>query len=349
MTQLALLLRADASHVLGAGHVMRLIALADAARAAGVAARFIVGGDPAPMLAVLAARGHAAAPAGGALTEDLAAHAAALAPARVAIVLDGRFDPAAVTALVARGLAVAALDDQALAPLPATLIVNPALGAETLADRYPHATVRLLGRAYALLRQDVLAQPRLAPTTARRRVLVTFGGSDPLGATPRMLTALVAAQAAVARAAPLAIDVVIGAQFAHRDPLQHAVALARAAGHAVDLRVQVADLPALMAGVDVAISGAGGTLAELAYLGRPTAAYAIAPDQIEVARAHAATGRVHGGLDLTVADDTALAASLAEFLADDAGRLARAARAADDVDGAGAARVLRGLDALAPG
>lgn len=341
MTAPALLLRADASHALGAGHVMRLVALADAARAIGVCARFVVGGDPAAMLAVLAARGHEAIAAGE--LHELGA----LATAPTAIVLDGRFDPGAVAALVAAGHAVAALDDQATAPLPAPLVINPALGAEAQADRYPHAIIRLLGRAYALLRQDVLAQPRHAPTAARRRVLVTFGGSDPLGATPRMLTALVAAQAQVARGAPLAIDVVIGAQFAHRELLQQAVAAARAAGHAVDLRVQVADLPALMASIDIAISGAGGTLAELAYLGRPTAAYAIAPDQIAVARLHATTGRTHGGLDLSVADDAALVVSLAEFLVDDAGRIARATRAADDVDGDGAARVLQALIALA--
>jgi spore coat polysaccharide biosynthesis predicted glycosyltransferase SpsG len=168
------------------------------------------------------------------------------------------------------------------------------------------------------------------------KVLVSFGGSDPLGATPRAVRAVVGA-------APARIVVVAGAGFRHREELEAAIVLACSAGHVVDYRGPVADMAGLMAGCDVAICGAGGTLAELAYLGRPAAAYAVAPDQVEIAAAQAAAGLVHGGIDLATAEKDALAASVQAFLGDAGRRAEIAARAARTVDGRGAERIVAAL------
>ena len=62
-----------------------------------------------------------------------------------------------------------------------------------------------------------------------------------------------------------------------------------------------------MASCDLAISAAGGTLAELAYLGRPTLAIAIVPDQVANARRHVEAGLVAGGWPLAAVSDRELA------------------------------------------
>jgi len=336
---LALVLRADASHRLGAGHVMRLAALSDAARRSGGRTRMLIGGEPGGLIETLIAAGHDVAWRDPREDDraEIARHAAAI-HART-VVLDGPdLDAAMIEPLTAAGLNVAALDD-GTARLRAPVIINPGFGAEERRDLYPFARLALLGRDYALLREVVLRWPRGGLVTrapGALRVLITFGGSDPQGATPRAVRALIGA-------APADVVVVWGGSARHGDALIAAAAAARDAGHLVECSGPVDDLPALMACCDLAICGAGGTLAELAYLGRAAAAYAVAPDQVALAAAQAAAGLAHGGLDLAVTDDDALRASVHAFLADSAARAAMAARATATCDGRGAMRVLAAL------
>jgi spore coat polysaccharide biosynthesis predicted glycosyltransferase SpsG len=335
----ALLLVAEASPALGAGHAMRLSAIADAARAAGVRAPIVLVGDAARVADALARAGHEVATADAASIARRAAELGAKA-----IVLDGPGLAAIAPALRER-FVIAALDDGAPTrpPIPADLIVDPSFDAAAHRDRHAGARERLLGRAYALLRAPFLRVPHGGPAPIARprlRVAVTFGGSDPLGATPRAVNALRGAP-------PLEIVAIAGPGFAHGAALDAALDWARRkGGHTVARVGPVDDMAALLASCDAAIAGAGGTLAELAYLGRPTAAYAVADDQVAIAAAQAAAGLVHGGLDLARVDDRALAADLARFLADPAGRAACAARAAATVDGRGAARVLAAISEM---
>ncbi|MBL8622540.1 MAG: hypothetical protein JNK64_14600 [Myxococcales bacterium] len=343
MTGPRLVLRADASHRLGSGHVLRLAALAEAAIDAGGAATLVVGGDPAASLAVLAERGLPAVAAdgtSGGAAEGAATIALARAHAADAVVVDGpAFTPAYVAAIAAARLRVVAIDDLGLAPPPAEVVVNHNLGAEALAERYPAAATRLLGRRYHLLRREFRALPAGgAPPRGRvERLLITMGGSDPAGATPRVLGAL--------PPGALAVTVVLGPGFRADRALAAGLAAAERAGHRVAVTYQPRDLAALMAGCDLAISAAGGTLAELAYLGRPTVAIAIAPDQVANARRHADAGLAAGGWPLAAVDDRELAATIAALVGDPLARRALAAAATAATDGQGAARVVAHLAA----
>ncbi len=343
MTAARLVLRADASHRLGSGHALRLAALAEAALDAGGAATLVLGDEPAASLAQCAARGLPAVAATGP-SGSAADAAATIALARAggvdAVVVDGpAFAAPYVAALAAAGLRTVAIDDLGLAPPPAAVIVNHNLGAEALADRYPAAAMRLLGRRYHLLRREfrALSAGGAAARARVERLLITMGGSDPAGATARVLGAL--------PPGALAVTVVLGPGFRVDAALTAGVAAATRAGHRVELAHQPADLPARMAACDLAISAAGGTLAELGYLGRPTLTLAIAPDQLANARRHVDAGLAAGGWPLAAVDDRALTAALAALLADPQARRALGAAAAAASDGRGAARVIAALAA----
>ena len=330
-----LILRADAGHHLGSGHVMRLAALAEAALDAGGAARLLIGGEPAASVAALVARGLDAVPLAG---DDAATLRAAGELEADAIVLDGpHFDRGWVGELVASGRAVASLDDRGLAPLPTDVIINPGFGAEALADHYPAATRLLLGRRHHLLRREFRAlRHGGAPLSARvRRVLVTMGGSDPVGATARVLAAVPGRD--------LELVVVLGPGFRDHRSLSAPIAAARARGHRVVLVENPPSPAEVLAACDVAISAAGGTLAELAYLGRPTYAVAIVDDQIALAARQLAAGLVAGGQPLTTLTNETLTADLDALLADGRLRATLAASSAATIDGRGPARILSAL------
>ena len=102
------------------------------------------------------------------------------------------------------------------------------------------------------------------------RVLVTLGGADPQSST-------LAVVAAVQRALPdAALDVVIGPLFGPVPDLDR-----RAAGDPPRLRLHrdLDDLSALMSAADLAVSGGGQTLYELAATGVPTVALCLADNQ----------------------------------------------------------------------
>jgi spore coat polysaccharide biosynthesis predicted glycosyltransferase SpsG len=365
-----LVLRADAGHRLGSGHVMRLAALAEAAVDAGGAARMLVGGEPAASVAALTARGLdalALAPAEAREAAIIARHAHELAAH--AIVLDGpHLDPGWIPALTAAGpgatgtatgtgtgtgtgtrtassacdprpWTIASLDDRGVAPLPTPVVINPGFGAEQLAERYPSSAVRLLGRRYHLLRREFRAFPPGGAPLAEvaRRIVVTMGGSDPVRATARVLIQV--------PAEGHQIVVVLGPGFraADRDELELAATIQRGRGAVVTFIDNPPSLAPILAGCDVAISAAGGTLTELAYLGRPTYAVAIVDDQVDVALRLWRAGLVAGGQPLDALSVTGLGVQLHRFVADVAGQRALAAASAASVDGLGPARILAAL------
>ncbi len=340
-----LILRADAGHRLGSGHVMRLAALAEAAVDAGGAARMLIGGEPAASVLALTARGLDAVALGSELSvgdglDRIAIERAADELDASAIVVDGpHFEPAAVRALGAGLRRVASFDDRGAAPLPTPIVINPGYGAEALAARYPAAAVRLLGRRYHLLRRELRAQPHGGAPLADRvtRVVVTMGGSDPVGATARVVAAV--------PSAGLELIVVLGPGFRDHAALAAAVAQAETRGHHVTQVVNPPALAPVLLACDLAISAAGGTLAELAYLGRPVYAVAIADDQLALAARQRTAGLVAGGHPLAALTDAALADELAAVLADLPTRRALAAAAATTIDGLGPARVLAALGA----
>ena len=103
-------------------------------------------------------------------------------------------------------------------------IVNHNVHADELRNTYVQAKKKLLGRRYAMLRRDIRRYTRgsCRPMTgARLRVIVTFGGSDPVDATSRTLQLL-------SDDRPLELVVIAGPGYHHDLWLRDAIEVAKA-------------------------------------------------------------------------------------------------------------------------
>ncbi|HEX7900451.1 MAG TPA: UDP-2,4-diacetamido-2,4,6-trideoxy-beta-L-altropyranose hydrolase [Planctomycetota bacterium] len=314
----SLLIRADAGTRIGSGHVMRCLALAHAWRDRGGRAAFLTNAPDVEDFETIPA------PEAGDVERAIET-----ARARAAdwVVVDGyRFDSGYLRALRDAGLRVLAIDDHGRAgEYAADAILDVNLAAREDAYRRRPAGARLLlGTRYALLRREFRGlRPAPKPALART-LLVTLGGADPGNATLRVVETL------VARPEPRPETVVLlGPDNPHRSVLERAVA-----GTSIRLETGGPGMAARMAWADAAISGAGGTAWELAYMGVPSMLVVAAENQRPNADALAAAGaalRPEDGLDALLADGPRRA------------RLAERGRAL--VDGRGADRVAAALEA----
>lgn len=283
-----LLVRADAGPEIGAGHVMRTLALAQGLRRAtgcGVTFLSCLGGRGDQGGEALAERIRAAGctvlpldpphPDPGDLSRTLAE----LDRRKDAwLVLDGyHFGPEYQRAVRASGHPLLLFDDcQHQERYHADIILNQNIGAEALAYRADPDTLVLAGLDYVSLRPEFLAaRPERAEAPERaREVLLTMGGADPGNVTSAALQGLLAAPVD-----GLVVRVVIGPSNAHARALE---ALLR--GRTGFEAVRGADMPALMAGADMALTAAGSTCWELAYMGVPMLCVVLADNQENIAR-----------------------------------------------------------------
>lgn len=331
-----ILFRADASHAIGFGHLARIAALVDECHARGRPALVHAGGD----LPMVNAWLHDHELVNRCRSRRVTALVSSVVETGAStVVLDG---PALVNdlapALIERGVKLLVVDDDARLPFAVDTVVNHNLHAPELADSY-RARSLLLGRTYALLRRDIrrLTRGSCRPRRGERlRLIISFGGSDPIGATARTVRLL-------PKTRPLDVVVLAGPAYRDNGALHTAAAAAEAGGHTVDVHRAPADPGALFVTADAAISSGGGTLGELAFLGCPALAFAIVADQKPGAAAQASRGLVAGGDDISALGDDAIRSQIAAFIDNDRWRDELRANALATIDGNGASRVIATL------
>ena len=337
-----LLLRADASTAIGAGHVMRCLALAQAWQEAGGAACFAAVELPDGLAARLAAERIAlrrlhAAPGSRADAEQTAALARELGATWV--VEDGYpFDADYQRNIKDAGLRLVAIDDYGHAGrYVADLVLNQNIyAAESLYPNRAPDTRLLLGTRYALLRREFSPwqawQRTIAPIG--RKILVTLGGSDPGNVTATVLEALLGVDLA-----DLETIVVVGAGNPHLATLE-----ARLQGRpGFQLQYHVSDMPALMAWADIAISASGSTCWELAFLGLPSLLVVLADNQAPIAdRLDACGAAINLGWHASLTSG-AIAGAVTQLASAPERRAHLAGQMRALVDGRGATRVLRAM------
>lgn len=314
---------------IGLGHVVRCLSLARALAAAGASVSFFAGRDArvATMIDVagfdvMEGNWEESPTAAG---ELVAAHRPGMLVVDSYAVTGAMLDT--LHPLVGR---LVAIDDIADRPLPVHTVINGAAGAGNLDYRggLP-GTEYLLGPRYALLDPAYAEEPARHPRPSVERVLVTLGG----GSHPATLGTICRA---VLTLDGVTVDVVAG-------PLTEPGEADEIADARVVVHRGVSPLRPLMLAADVAVSGAGMTLLELAATATPTVYLMLAPNEsnssvFERAGAALAAGSSHApDLGATVA------LQLKRLAGDAALRESLGSRARRLVDGRGAQRVARAL------
>lgn len=338
-----IIIRADASTRIGTGHVMRCLALAQAWQDSGGRAAFAMGMDAPALVDRLTSEGmevvHLSAEPGSSEDAGMTADLAKRMGAGWAVVDGYHFGSDYQRIIKESGLRLLFIDDNGHADhYYADVVLNQNLHAneELYRKREPY-TKLLLGTDYVLLRREFWpwrGLKREIPEVARK-VLVTLGGSDPDKVTLKVIKALQQIE-------QLEIVAVIGGSNLHYEELLSGLE----SNCSTDLKKDVKNMPELFAWADLAISSAGTTAWELAFMGLPSLVLILAENQVNVAEQLESEGiAMNLGLhDLLRAPDVIREISPLLFDVDLRTSMAELGQRA--VDGFGVARV---LDALSGG
>lgn len=275
-----ILMRVDCSPAIGMGHAMRCLALAQQLRARGARVEFACRELPASPLAPLcAAQGHAMHALPGAKADWAADAAQTLAvagngetPEWIVVDhygLDARWE----TLLRPRCGAILVIDDLADRDHDCDLLIDQNFhdaAAERYRDRVPSDCRMLLGPRYALLRTPFSGLARPTRDGMLRRVLVSYGGTDPTGETLKALHGL-----RLAALPELAASVAIGPGNARAEEIR---ALCASIPGTQPIST-VDDLSRLMVDSDIALGAGGITMWERCAMGLPSIVTAIAGNQ----------------------------------------------------------------------
>jgi UDP-2,4-diacetamido-2,4,6-trideoxy-beta-L-altropyranose hydrolase len=326
------LFRADASPQLGAGHVSRCLALAEALAEAGWQISFVVGPDTISTAPFLAKAGYTLRVLDEADADIAALRATAGAAADLLIVDHYGLDAAFETACRTFARKILVLDDATGRRHDCDILVDAAAsGSESYAELVPgHARV-LAGPAYALLRRSFILHRDTALTRRDgrpvREILVSCGATDPANATAAVLGALV----------DITHETMVTVVLASRAP--HVNSVRERLQAKARLLLDVDDMAELMTNADLAIGAPGSTAYERAMLGLPSIFATLADNQRGIGRLMAAAGaaadagKPDEGFSRRVRD------LVGRFLRDGEARMQMARAAACLIDGCGPLRV----------
>jgi UDP-2,4-diacetamido-2,4,6-trideoxy-beta-L-altropyranose hydrolase len=286
--QKPLLIRVDANVGIGTGHVMRMIALAEAWKETGGDAVFLCAETMPALKKRIRGEGFSIETIGArpGTAEDLEATCAAIAryesgDTEIPVALDGyQFNSDFQRGLKITGCRLLAMDDYGHAGFyHADWVLNQNISAyEDLYPRRSNATRLLLGPKFALLRKEFMRYrgwQRDVPEAARK-VLVTLGGSDSHNITKKVIEALDGLN--------VDVKVAVGGSNPHLASLRVTVAEMVNKPVGIELMVNPENMPELMAWADLAVAAAGSTSWELLFMGLPSVFVITAENQKQNAR-----------------------------------------------------------------
>jgi spore coat polysaccharide biosynthesis predicted glycosyltransferase SpsG/ribosomal protein S18 acetylase RimI-like enzyme len=332
-----ILLHCNGGAATGVGHVMRALALAEEAIAAGHSVTVVGNMDGEFVRRQVDAAGvdlvAVDRDACRRLVQDLHSDVVHVDS------YDSDLRPATWLGAAARPL-LSNVEDGAFGRRDADLVVDPNYGAE--AENRPYSSgVVLRGSRYAPLRRAVTRRQRdwtLQPVA--RKVLVVMGGTDPMGMTGPALRLL--------GETGLPLDVTAVGPPSAAGGSEDVVE--RYPGVDVRFVAPTADLPRALVAQDLVLSAAGTSVWEMCCLGVPMALVATVENQrASYGRVVAAGAAVGLGTSRVELEHPVAVRALKDVLERPADRLALSDRARGIVDGLGAWRVVRAWEQLSGG
>ena len=345
--------RTDASLLIGSGHVMRCLTLANALREQGADITFICREHDGHLFNLIAASRHRLRhllPATQTMAKGKLAHAQWLGVTQeedaqqTAEVLKtiGHIDWLLIdhyaldiyweSAMRLFADRIMVIDDLADRAHDCDLLLDQNLHRADMESRYEKLVSRhckkLLGPEYALLRPEFKqARTNLKTRDGNvKRIFVFFGGGDLTNETGKALRAILQVEKL-----NIAIDVVVGAANPHQEEIAELCAQLPNA----KLHRQVNIMAELMAEADVAIGAGGSTTWERCGLALPTIVISLADNQVSIAEGvYKANAQIYLGTAGEVTSET-IADELERLLQhpDELVAMAKAGQALVDTDG----------------
>lgn len=330
------LFRCDASKLIGIGHVMRCLTLADALKVKGYQCSFMSSPETMDMVPLLREKYPILSP-------DQLDHQ----PTNCDIVIFDHYRLDARDEQTLRdkfSASVMVIDDMADRPHDCAILLDQTYGraASDYQSLVPSTAKLLMGVEYALLR-DQFAQARTASCARRditqgeiKRVFVFMGGADPDNVTLKVLQAFQENSAL----ASLQVDFILGQQAAERMKMKEAIA-----SHPnMKLHINVQNMAELMAAADLAIGAGGTTSWERCCLGLPTITIEIADNQKLISANLDQAGAIKNlGWHENISSGT-IGDAIFNFMANKQASHAMSRQAAKICDGRGAQRVVEAID-----
>ncbi len=272
-----ILFRADGNSIVGSGHIMRCLSIADAFRNSGENCIFVIADDEPKEL--IASRGFETITLGTRYdcleeeTEMMRSLLQRLCPDFV--ILDTYFVTEKYMNFLNEICRLVYIDDLGAFPYPCRALVNynaygPYMGYEKL---YEHGSVKVpllcLGIKYAPLREEFHHVGAHIQPERVSRVMVSTGGADPCHIAIKIIRTL------LEKEIKYDYHFLVGAMNGDAEEI---CSLAGKSDRIIVHR-NVGDMKALLMESDIAVSAAGSTLYELCACGVPTITYVCADNQ----------------------------------------------------------------------
>lgn len=335
--------RADGNAQIGTGHVMRCLSIALAARQQGVDSVFLLA-DTA-MAEQITHNGFSFLPIAG-RWNDLQAELPGLLQlvAQESIerlLVDSYFNTPAYMEALSKITRLAYIDDFGTTPYTCQTLVNYNLTAEDIDYEVLYAgtkTQLLLGPAYAPLRPEFNGLTVKDAPAAVTKILISSGGADILAMSGRIARTLLSAP----ELAKVEIHIVAGTFSGQQSELQR---LYEQTGVRLFVHRNTPNMAGLMQSCDLAVSAGGSTLYELCACGIPTVTFAVADNQLAMAKKMEALGCIYAGDARNNADQLAenIAHAVYALAADANMRQTCSKKMRALLDGKGAARIAASL------
>ena len=329
--ELTSVLRVDAGHEFGMGHLVRMYALSHALGERGIAAHFLTASSAArEWLRVRGLKNELLDVDAGSYRDTAAVLEYADKVKARWIVTDGcHLREEYLNSLVGGGVPVISIDDMGRIFFPSALVVNGGVAAGTLQYKVSAGTTLLLGPEYLILRPE-FRRRRVGGPSEVKRIIVCFGGADPEDYTGRVLDILTCWPEFPR---DIEVNVVAGSAYGKLGELRQR---AESCGARVLSDIAAAAFSKLMLQSDLAITSAGMVACEIAATGLASILIVISEDQLPNATALAAAGAARV---IDPLSEKHLLTVLEELLSDRGARQAMAKASRHLVDGLGRERV----------